>query len=411
MSFPRQYARTKGFGLGVPRHFTVSPDGSRVVFGRTRGGSDSVQCLWTFDVATGAERLTVDPSPLLRDGEELTPEEQARRERVREKSSGITAYATDAAVQRAAFDLGGHLWVADLLDGTGSTPPRELPAAGPIADPRPSPDGENVAYVARGELRVIGFDGSGDRPLAVPEGPDVGYGLAEHVAAESMYRYRGHWWSPESDRLVVARVDNSAVETWYLSDPANPAAAPRSVRYPVAGTANADVSLWIVGLDGGRVAVDWDRAEFEYVVSVGWDSHGLLVVVQNRAQSLLRVLAVDHASGRTRVLRENHHDTWVPIMLGVPAHTGDGALVWTDDLRRLATTSAATTSAATTWAGTTRTPTRPRPPGTCSSTTSRSRRPDSRSTRSWTSTARRSCSPPPTSRPRRTCGPGPRRVG
>ena len=36
--FPRAYARTRGFRLGVPRDFTVAPDGSRVVFLRAVAG-------------------------------------------------------------------------------------------------------------------------------------------------------------------------------------------------------------------------------------------------------------------------------------------------------------------------------------------------------------------------------------
>jgi len=45
-AFPRQFARTQRFSFGVPRAFTVSPDGERVLFLRTRGGEDPVSCLW-----------------------------------------------------------------------------------------------------------------------------------------------------------------------------------------------------------------------------------------------------------------------------------------------------------------------------------------------------------------------------
>ena len=166
----------------------------------------------------------------------------------------------------------------------------------------------------------------------MPEDPNVVYGLSEHVAAEEMNRQRGYWWAPSGDRLIVARVDNSRVETWYLSDPANPASPPVAMRYPSAGTPNADVSLWIGDLNGLHVAVDWDRQEFEYVTAVTWDTSDLLVVVQNRRQTLMRILAVDPLSGKTRVVREDQHDTWVPIIRGLPAHLDSGELVWTADV-------------------------------------------------------------------------------
>ena len=83
-TFPRQYARTQRLTLGEPRNVVVSPDGQRVVFARSRGGDDPVNCLWVLDVASGEERLVADPLALLGvvDDEELPPEERARRERI-----------------------------------------------------------------------------------------------------------------------------------------------------------------------------------------------------------------------------------------------------------------------------------------------------------------------------------------
>ncbi|WP_434094553.1 hypothetical protein, partial [Streptomyces albidoflavus] len=40
LSFPRQHARTQRFTLGAPRAFTVSPDGTRVIFLRSGSGTD-----------------------------------------------------------------------------------------------------------------------------------------------------------------------------------------------------------------------------------------------------------------------------------------------------------------------------------------------------------------------------------
>ncbi len=367
-SLPRQWARTRRFTLGAPRSFTIASDGSRVLFLRSRAGDDPLTRLWALDVATGAERLIADPRELEDPaaGAELPPEERTRRERMREQATGITAYAADRAARLAAFALSGRLWVADTGEPAGAAggpaassaaPPgapgpaaparvRELPAAVPVADPRPSPAGTAVAYVSGGGLRVIGADGSGDRALATPEAPDVSYGLPEHVAAESMHRHRGYWWAPDGSRLLVARVDVARVRRWYIADPANPGQPPRVIAYPVAGTANADVTLWVLGLDGSRVEVRWDRAAHEYVVAACWAESGLLIVVQNRSQRSLCLLAVDPATGQTRLLREDTDPCWVHIVPGIPAVTGAGALVWAADTggtRRLLVDGAAVT--------------------------------------------------------------------
>src|SRR5437867_3619024 len=111
--FPRQVARTRGFSLGIPRSFTVSPDGARVVFLSTRAGDDPVTCLWILDVDAKDERMVFDPhaAHAVEDEAALSPAELARRERTRERAGGVTSYATDRDVRRAVFTAGGRLFL------------------------------------------------------------------------------------------------------------------------------------------------------------------------------------------------------------------------------------------------------------------------------------------------------------
>ncbi|WP_435822080.1 prolyl oligopeptidase family serine peptidase [Actinacidiphila alni] len=322
---PRQLARTQRFTLGVPRSFTLSPDGARVLFLRTRGPEDRTSCLWLL--ADGAERLLVDPDALGAPSGEVPQAELIRRERARERSGGIVAYATDAAVTTVVFALDGALWTVRTDGGTA----RRIATAGPVVDPRPDPAGRRVAYVTDGALRVVGLDGGADRLLAAPENADVTYGLAEHVAAEEMHRVRGHWWAPDGSALLAARVDTARVQRWWISDPAHPSRPPRAIAYPAAGTPNADVSLYVLGLDGSRTEVDWDRAAYEYLTAVGWDAHGPLLGVQSRDQKTVRVLAADPHGGATRLLHEQRDPAWVDLVPGTPARTASGALVHTAD--------------------------------------------------------------------------------
>ncbi|MER5363370.1 prolyl oligopeptidase family serine peptidase [Streptomyces sp. NPDC002785] len=335
--FPRQFARTRRFSLGVPRQFTVSPDGARVLFVRTTSGTDQVSRLWLYE--DGEERMLADP---LGPGHgdmtygAVPPEELARRERARETSSGVVSYATDAQVRLAAFALSGELWVVRTDGGT----PRRIVTAGPVVDPRPSPDGTLIAYVSGGALRMVTTQGTADRALAAPDGDQVTYGLSDHVSAESIGRSRGHWWSPRSDALLVTRVDTSMVQRRYISDPAHPERPPREMAYPAAGTANAEVSLHLVRVSGERLAVRlpaaadedhpegvWTDRSFEYVASAAWDGHGLLVSVQTRDQRSVHVLAVDPATGETRTLSRAHDRAWVALRPGTPLRLPSGALV------------------------------------------------------------------------------------
>ncbi|MCG7204649.1 S9 family peptidase [Streptomyces arenae] len=325
VSFPRRHARTQRFTLGAPRAFTVAPDGSRVAFLRSGSGTDRANSLWVLDVPTGEERLAADPRALLGGAEEhLSPQERARRERSREGGAGIVGYATDAALELASFALSGRLFTAELRAGTA----RELTVPGPVIDPRPSPDGRHVAYVAQGAVRVVGAEGEGDRALAEPESEQVTYGLAEFVAAEEMGRSRGFWWSPGSDRLLVARVDDTPVQRWWIADPAHPERDPNHVAYPAAGTPNADVSLFVHDLDGGRTEVSWDRARYPYLAHVHWSDAGApLLLVQARDQRSQLFLAVDPQSGTTRMVHADEDPTWLELFAGVPCWSPSGRLV------------------------------------------------------------------------------------
>jgi dipeptidyl-peptidase-4 len=336
ISFPRQFARTQRFTLGVPRAFAIAPDGAWIAFLRTKTGTDRATCLWTADPRTGAERLIADPVDLLAGtaGEELTVEEKARRERSRQGAAGIVDFATDRTVRVAAFSLSGRLFVADLAAGTV----RELPAQGPVIDPRVDPTGTHVAYLSGGALRVIGVDGTADRALATPEGPNVSYGAADFIAAEELDRHRGYWWSPDGTQLLAARVDDSPVTRWHIADPANPQQSAREVGYPAAGTANALVGLVRLGLDGSRTEVVWDGAgadaqgatgsAFEYLVSVHWSAHGpALLLVLSRDQRTARIVAVQ-PDGSTRLLTEEQDPVWIESGPGAPAWSPSGQLAW-----------------------------------------------------------------------------------
>ena len=364
-SFPRRQALTRRFTLGEPRNIRVSADGARVAFLRSTGPVDAVNSLWVIDVASGVERLVADPRHLPGPGDggaddggggrghedtggdgggDVPAAERARRERVRETAGGIVSYDVDEGLTAAAFALGGRLWRVSLADGG---PPEQLAASPGAFDPRLAPDGTRVAYVAGSSLRVTG-DAGGDRLVAHDSSTTASWGAAEFVAAEEMGRTRGHWWSPDSRRLVAARVDTAAVPSWWIADPASPGREPAEIRYPAAGEPNAEVSLAVfdagagagtgggdpggeAGLSGsGRVDVAWDGDGWEYLAGVRWSVDGLILTVQTRDQRTLGVLEADPDTGECRLLRRVADDDWVELVPGVP-RLAAGRLITVED--------------------------------------------------------------------------------
>lgn len=348
-TFPRQYARTQRFTLGEPRDVTVSPDGQRVVFLRSSAGDDPVNGLWVMDVATGTERLVADPRSLLGLDDpatgELTDDERARRERTRDGTTGITAYAIDDECKVTAFALNGRLFAAGLLSGHA----RPIPVDGPVFDPRPDPTASRLAYVSGRALRIGELDGS-SRVLAGDDRRDPGtsrsrtepdtvsWGSADFIAAEEMHRFRGFWWSPDGRTIAACRVDVAGVTEWTIADPADPAQPARTVRYPAAGTANPAVTLHLIDLDGARRAVEWDSEFFPYLAHVDWTDDGLLISVQSRDQRGSMAMKVDLDTGEAIELTSDYDDAWIENVPGVPKLLPGGALLTASDrdgMRRL----------------------------------------------------------------------------
>lgn len=321
--YPRLSARTQRFTLGAPTTWTISPDGRRVLFLRSRSGTERTGVLWCYDVPSGQERLLADPHDLLAgDDEALPPAELARRERMRQGGAGITAYATDESVDRVVLTLSGRIFVLDV--GTAGTV--EIPVAGMAVDPRLSPDGRWVAYHSDGGLHVAPASGTQTgRALAVDDSDAVTWGLSDFVHAEELGRLRSFWWAPDSQSLLVARVDESAVGMCHIADPANPAQPASAVRYPFAGADNPRTSLWHVTLDAVVSEVVAEH-EAEYLADVSW-APGMpaLLTVLDRPQRAMRVLTWQPGSA-VAVRRTITDDCWVDVVPGVPAWWADRLL-------------------------------------------------------------------------------------
>lgn len=359
-----------------------------VLFLRSGGPTDASNCLWLVDAASGTERLLVDPRELGSAGQsDVPPEERARRERAREASGGIVDYSTSRSGQVVAFAVDGQLWTLDVASGETRQLATQLSG---IYDPQVSADASAVAFVAAGSVWAAGVndpwvldlvpsglregmraESSNGLREGSREGHDdggaVSFGVAEFVAAEEMGRTRGHWWSPDGASVALTRVDESNVAQWHLSEPALVGLPSRVIRYPAAGTPNADVELWVVAaqsdahappasvagsLAGSRpgpptraaARVTWDTQRFAYLVDVAWatldpdEPAPLQLVVQSRDQRTLALLVVDGAviadalttvGSRELAATEVHTQTdpvWIDLLSGVPRLTARGVL-------------------------------------------------------------------------------------
>ena len=311
----------------------MSPDGSRVIFIRSHSGSDAVNTLWSLDTATGIEHELLDPRTLDTDLSELTAAELRQRERAREGASGITSYACNRDITSAVTVLGGSVVLIDLLSGDATMPSIETG----VFDVRLSPDGSTISYLRGTSLCIASLTGD-ERVIASESNNAVSWGNAEFIAAEEMGRFRGYWWSPDSQSIAACRVDVSAINVWHIADPAHPELPATEHRYPAAGTPNASVSLHIISVATATATPVELSGNWEYLNSVSWNSAGLIAQTQTRDQKQIDIHSIDSATGEATIVFTDTDGAWVELVPGVPALQHDGTLVTCadrDSARRL----------------------------------------------------------------------------
>lgn len=310
--FLEQYAATYRFTAGHPQGIKLPRGGDAVLFLRS-GPRDNRRDLFSFDPTTGKERVLVTASKLLGgQREELSAEEKARRERMRLAARGIATYDLSQDGTRLLIPLSGRLFV--LERSTGNV--QEIgKAKGYPLDARFSPDGKSVTCVRDGDLHVIDLASGQERKLTTRPNEHITFGAAEFIAQEEMSRFRGYWWSPDSQWLAYQKTDTSQLETMHITDPTDPSRPPQSWPYPRPGKSNAVVELGVIAATGGDTTwLQWDRQQYPYLARVFWQRDApLVLLVQNREQTDMRLLRADPQTGATTELLQETDAAWLDL--------------------------------------------------------------------------------------------------
>jgi len=312
--------------MGAPRSFALSEAGARIAFVRSDSATSSVLNLWVVEGLDGTptERLVIKASDLLKDDEQLSPAERARRERLRESGAGITGFSADKNLSHVVFALSGQLWMVDITSGNA----RQIAPYAAVVDPRLNPQGSHVAFTSGSDFVVYDLINDVEVRRLNAEFDTVTYGLADFIGAEELDRYRGHWWSPDGETLLVERNDEAEVSIAWISDPTNPLETSRAHRYPFAGTTNSTVSLVLVSLQSAEnQAINWDSDKYEYLTNVSWTSASPLITVMTRDQKT-QVTYTLNGTNLESVLTTTD-PTWVDCGLGLPELRADGTLLST----------------------------------------------------------------------------------
>ncbi|HSG66607.1 MAG TPA: DPP IV N-terminal domain-containing protein, partial [Gammaproteobacteria bacterium] len=314
------------------RSLEFSPDGQRVTY--LQGAQDDKDRfdLWEYSLRERQARLLVDSRQLVPQEGNLSPEEEARRERQRISAlKGIVEYSFSKDGRSLLFPLGGDLYVYDLAAPAARAVRRLTNTESYETDARFSPRGRYVSFIRDQDLFVYDLRESRELALTTDGEGVISNGMAEFIAQEEMDRDTGYWWAPDDSRIVYARVDETPVRELERFEIFAEDVQVVRQRYPATGTPNAKVDLFIVSPDGGeRVPIDVGSDVDVYLARVDWfpDGRNLLAQRQSRDQRRLDLLKVDAGTGASRLLFSETSDQWVELNDELTFLEGEGGFIW-----------------------------------------------------------------------------------
>ncbi|MES2136704.1 MAG: DPP IV N-terminal domain-containing protein [Pseudomonadota bacterium] len=310
----------------TPRALKLSPDGRFASLLKPRKEDRERFDLWAMDTGSGELRMLIDSTKI--GGGEISEAEKMRRERARVGGSkGIVEYEWAPDGKSILAPVDGDLYLAEITTGAirrlTNTPQTEI-------DAHVSEGGRYVSFVRDQNLHAIDLRTGLERPLTTEGTGTVTCGTAEFVAQEEMDRRTGTWWAPGDGRAVVECYDEAKVQVATRAAIGANGTKTFDQRYPAAGTPNALVTLWLMNPDGsGRSKVDLGPDPDIYLARVDWAKDGTTLFVQRetRDQKRLDMLAVDPATGLSRVLFTETATSWINLNEDFRA-LRDGSLIW-----------------------------------------------------------------------------------
>ena len=311
-------------GMVVPGMLRFTPDSTALTYLFSAEGS-LVRSLWRYDIETGERKVIAGPPAGATHEEQLSREEELRRQRLRLRELGVTSYqwADKTAVPTLLVPDGGQLSVAigdrslSVLEGTEGA-----------LDPKLSRDGSLVAFIRNGDLFVTETMGGPVRRLTHDAEDGLTNGVAEFIAAEELDRDDGFWWSPDGSQIAYIRADSRHIPKYPIVHQGKNAVDVEEHRYPFAGAANAGLQLGVLDLATAETTwVDLGPETDFYLPRVTWRPDGVLTCQWlSRDQRTTRLLAFE-PGGTSRVLIECHQEPWINIAVDA-RFLESGEILW-----------------------------------------------------------------------------------
>lgn len=176
-----------------------------------------------------------------------------------------------------------------------------------------SPDNKYAASLNNNNIVITSANG---KNTLVTDDADAGIvNGSDYTHRQEFGINKGMWWSPESDKLLYYRKDETMVGDYPLVNFAERTAIEKRVKYPMAGLKSEEVTLIVYNVaTGAKTALKTDGPREQFLTTITWapDGKAVYVGVLNREQNHLKLNKYDAATGNfVKTLFEEKAATYV----------------------------------------------------------------------------------------------------
>jgi dipeptidyl-peptidase-4 len=176
-----------------------------------------------------------------------------------------------------------------------------------------SPNAANAAWLKENNI-VISTQGG--KNINVTNDTDKGIvNGSDYVHRQEFGIDKGMWWSPNSDKLLFYRKDETMVANYPLTNWNERIAANKDIKYPMAGMKSEEVTLVVYDIASGKsTTLKTEGPKEQYLTCVTWSPDGkkVYVGVLNREQNDLKLNRYDAVTGNfEKTLFEEKAATYV----------------------------------------------------------------------------------------------------
>jgi dipeptidyl-peptidase-4 len=278
-------------GWSVPRAIAFAPDKKSITFLASENGGPEM-ALFAFDLDKKAARLLLRAKDLLATDKPPSREEELRRERTRQRTTGVTSYSWAESANAMLVPLGGDLF----FRGDDGKAVQLTQTAEPEIDAKLCKNGEKAMFVRGRELYAI--ETASKREVALTKGAPEGvtHGVSDFNGQEEFDESSGYWISPACDKVAYLEVDERAVAEHPVLGYRGKKADLMQQKYPAAGEKNPTVKLGIVDVKSKKtvwVSVPGDKER--YLGRFAWTPDGSALFFQalDRDQKRLTLYRAD----------------------------------------------------------------------------------------------------------------------